>query len=972
MKINGNKMKTKQIIYSIAAALATFILFLILVSSTVSASTTPLDQNTSLSIAGPYVGSLVYDSPASGVNNQYGLDTGKQSRVRQNGYINAVQFAIANANKVNRFNVCIWRRNDDTGKYNLVAKSNNLTPDITTSGIQNIFLSTPLYAHEGDYIGWEANSVDTTNLIMTSKVPAGTTDAKIHWGTARTFSVGDEYDFVNSSTYHVSNKTYRLNIFMSTVDTAFIGDSVVSGRPVHTSYVDPAAYYNPWSSMSYWWGLYSGRTYQNLGWRGQTTAEIKNRFYADAIALHPSNVFIQGGLNDWVYSINKTTTLSNLCWMVNETVANGSHAYLCEIPPSTGSGNAINWADWQWINNQLKTIYANNSSVTLIPIRNYVGQKYASGPAGNLWEINTAYDGGDGLHYNIVGYQKFASVIYNYHSNRYTADVINGTAPLSVHFSILSPTILNSSLPTLAGWSRSAAIEPSTKKSLSEYIYIPKYPDMKADSSDVRFFLSNGTILPSQYQSTSSGVYFIYRYAHPANAPVYCAWGNNSALNLTQGTYFEDGESTANWTNMSGGMIESSAARVYSGNHSFKYTDLSATTYNDDCTFMLPVKTTNATVEWYANPSQNNTYSRLTILDGNASLKKGPWTVFGDNGQIQYWDGTSYKNIKRYSAGNWYRFKLVVKSGTKYDLYVDDTLVASDINTLNPATAYDRVVLFGYNVAGSSCYYDNINITVPVGSVAITSNISYFTIPSTSLPNIYSWNFGDGINSTEQNPTHTYSTAGNYTVSLTVKNAVGNNALTKYEYIRVAPSFTHVTYFEDGESTANWTNMSGGMIGSSAARVYSGNHSFKYTDLSATTYNDDCTFMLPVKTTNATVEWYANPSQNNTYSRLTILDGNASLKKGPWTVFGNNGQIQYWDGTSYKNIKRYSAGNWYHFKLVVKSGTKYDLYVDDTLVASDINTLNPATAYDRVVIFGFNVAGSSCYYDNINITVPRG
>ncbi len=237
---------------------------------------------------------------------------------------------------------------------------------------------------------------------------------------------------------------------------------------------------------------------------------------------------------------------------------------------------------------------------------------------------------------------------------------------------------------------------------------------------------------------------------------------------------------------------------------------------------------------------------------------------------------------------------------------------------------------------------------------------------------VWYWDFGDVSNSTEQNPTHTYSTAGNYTVNLTVSNAVGNNTLTKYEYIRVAPSLTQITYFEDGESTANWTNMSGGMIESSAARVYSGNHSFKYTDLSATKYNDDCTFMLPVETTNATVEWYANPSQNKTYSRLTILDGNASSKRGPWTVFGDNGQIQYWDEASWHNVKRYSAGNWYHFKLVVKSGTKYDLYVDDTLVASDINTQNPAKVYDRVVIFGFNVAGSSCYYDNINITVPRG
>ena len=40
----------------------------------------------------------------------------------------------------------------------------------------------------------------------------------------------------------------------------------------------------------------------------------------------------------------------------------------------------------------------------------------------------------------------------------------------------------------------------------------------------------------------------------------------------------------------------------------------------------------------------------------------------------------------------------------------------------------------------------------------------------------WSWDFGDGTNSTEQNPTHTYSAAGNYTVSLTAINANGTDS----------------------------------------------------------------------------------------------------------------------------------------------------------------------------------------------------
>ena len=44
-------------------------------------------------------------------------------------------------------------------------------------------------------------------------------------------------------------------------------------------------------------------------------------------------------------------------------------------------------------------------------------------------------------------------------------------------------------------------------------------------------------------------------------------------------------------------------------------------------------------------------------------------------------------------------------------------------------------------------------------------------------PYSYHWDFGDGTTSTEQNPVHTYTKAGNYTVTLTVTDAYGNTAI---------------------------------------------------------------------------------------------------------------------------------------------------------------------------------------------------
>jgi len=56
---------------------------------------------------------------------------------------------------------------------------------------------------------------------------------------------------------------------------------------------------------------------------------------------------------------------------------------------------------------------------------------------------------------------------------------------------------------------------------------------------------------------------------------------------------------------------------------------------------------------------------------------------------------------------------------------------------------------------------------------------------STGIPSGWKWDFGDGSKSFHQNPTHKYSKAGKYTVSLTVKNAKGSNKVTKINYIKV-------------------------------------------------------------------------------------------------------------------------------------------------------------------------------------------
>src|SRR3954452_22327065 len=62
-----------------------------------------------------------------------------------------------------------------------------------------------------------------------------------------------------------------------------------------------------------------------------------------------------------------------------------------------------------------------------------------------------------------------------------------------------------------------------------------------------------------------------------------------------------------------------------------------------------------------------------------------------------------------------------------------------------------------------------------------------FTDRSSGAPASHRWNFGDAAASAETNPTHTYTSAATYTVSLTVANAGGESTKTKFVPVTGAP-----------------------------------------------------------------------------------------------------------------------------------------------------------------------------------------
>ena len=115
------------------------------------------------------------------------------------------------------------------------------------------------------------------------------------------------------------------------------------------------------------------------------------------------------------------------------------------------------------------------------------------------------------------------------------------------------------------------------------------------------------------------------------------------------------------------------------------------------------------------------------------------------------------------------------------------------------------VTLTATNTGGSNTVsnagYITVTYAVPVAS--FTSNVTSGTTPlyvaftdtTINSPTSWSWYFGDGGKSAEQNPTYEYTYAGTFTVMLTVANDAGSDTESTTGYITVTSVTTPVASF---------------------------------------------------------------------------------------------------------------------------------------------------------------------------------
>ncbi len=176
--------------------------------------------------------------------------------------------------------------------------------------------------------------------------------------------------------------------------------------------------------------------------------------------------------------------------------------------------------------------------------------------------------------------------------------------------------------------------------------------------------------------------------------------------------------------------------------------------------------------------------------------------------------------------------------------------------TYNTPGTYD-VTLTVSNAAGQNSITEVGYIVITtVPDASFTSSINGVQVDFTNTTingDTYSWDFGDGDSSTEENPSHTYNTDGDYVVELTATNECGSVTSTQTITIVTAPTAGFTADVTNGCAplTVQFTDQSSSNSTSWAWTFEGGNPGTSTTQNPTVTYNTPGTYDVTLTVSNA-------------------------------------------------------------------------------------------------------------------------
>ena len=403
----------------------------------------------------------------------------------------------------------------------------------------------------------------------------------------------------------------------------------------------------------------------------------------------------------------------------------------------------------------------------------------------------------------------------------------------------------------------------------------------------------------------------------------------------------------------------------------------------------------------------NNGY---VIIDppGNdtVTLSFTTWSLYHSSDWIQVWDG----------AGT---------SGTTYIGYYSgtSTLPSSFTGSSGAITIRFYSNYFG-NAAGFVANWSTSGSTVPTANFTYSAQTTTYNTPiqfvnTSSNGGTSFWDFGDGTTSTDQNPSHSFTTSGTQTITLVESNCNSSDTISVNITIGFAPNGTYSSdtisisvpcgttasqswtvsnasgagnlslstnlidtnyaynaTFEDGSLEGFTLNSSSnGAIANSTSEAFTGSHSMNVTGYINTSYMPSTSFTG----TQAASASYATKSGNSSlYSGYFWFESSiySGLNGSPfgYTYWGGSSLRVYYrasNGYTYNYIHSpaSSANGWVHvsYENIDWTNKTFDIVLDGTTVVTGASFYYSA-ANDVSDFSGYTYSSTADFYvDDIQV-----
>jgi PKD repeat protein len=261
---------------------------------------------------------------------------------------------------------------------------------------------------------------------------------------------------------------------------------------------------------------------------------------------------------------------------------------------------------------------------------------------------------------------------------------------------------------------------------------------------------------------------------------------------------------------------------------------------------------------------------------------------------------------------------------------VPATASATTALATSPPPASDTIAL-------ASTTAPRVNFSTSPNSGAAPLAVT-FTNSSSANVTSYSWNFGDGSTSTEQNPVHTYAAAGTYSVILTATGPDGTNTETGYITVLSRPVAAYNFEEASGSKVIDASGQGNHGTRSGNPRITQGRFgkALSFDGLNDwVTVNDAASLDL---TTGMTVEAWVYPTESMTGWR-TLLTKESPPDRASYYLQANSDMDQPATGVFLGDYQDVRGGPWLRPNTWVHLGGTYDgttqrLYVNGTEVAN--------------------------------------